>query len=51
MSACATCTRGDHTQCTGFDGPMTTHPDSLPLCSCRHTLAEVGLSEKNGDPR
>lgn len=31
---CATCTRGQHHSCTGFDGPITTHPDSLPLCSC-----------------
>lgn len=31
---CAKCERGDHKSCTGYDGPITTHPDSLPLCSC-----------------
>lgn len=31
---CRTCLRGDHDLCTGLDGPMTTHPDSLPRCGC-----------------
>lgn len=34
MSACATCARGSHALCTGYDGPLTTHPDSLPRCAC-----------------
>ncbi len=34
MSVCVKCGRGDHRVCTGFDGPMTEHPDSLPLCTC-----------------
>lgn len=36
MSACVKCSRGDCASCTGFDGPITTHPDSLPLCTCDH---------------
>lgn len=35
-SACVKCQRGDHHLCTGYDGPITTHPDSLPLCPCEH---------------
>ena len=31
---CLACRRGDHDLCTGLDGPMTTHPDSLPRCGC-----------------
>jgi hypothetical protein len=31
---CAKCMRGAHHLCTGFDGPMSMHPDSLPLCLC-----------------
>jgi hypothetical protein len=34
MSECATCQRGSHESCTGYDGSMTVHPDSLPLCDC-----------------
>jgi len=33
-SGCAMCARGDHKLCTGLDGPLTTHPDSLPICAC-----------------
>ena len=36
MSACAQCAQGRHDLCTGLDGPITTHPGSLPLCSCVH---------------
>ena len=32
--ACVQCRRGDHHLCWGHDGPMTSHPDSLPLCDC-----------------
>ena len=31
---CQQCERGDHHLCWGHVGPMTTHPDSLPLCAC-----------------
>ena len=31
---CSHCERGNHSRCWGHIGPMTTHPDSLPLCSC-----------------
>jgi len=34
MSGCTECRRGRHDLCTGFDGPITTHPDSLPRCAC-----------------
>jgi hypothetical protein len=34
MSICAACVRGRCDQCTGYDGPTTTHPDSLPFCTC-----------------
>lgn len=33
-AACVQCRRGDHHLCWGHDGPMTSHPDSLPLCDC-----------------
>lgn len=37
---CVRCERGDHHLCTGYDGPITTHPDSLPLCGCDHGRSE-----------
>ena len=40
MSICVKCERGEHHLCWGHDGPMTTHPDSLPLCTCDHGKAK-----------
>lgn len=37
---CTKCQRGDHHLCTGYDGPITTHPDSLPLCPCPHPTSD-----------
>lgn len=37
---CVKCERGEHHLCTGLDGPITTHPDSLPLCGCDHKAGE-----------
>ena len=36
MADCQACLSDRHSQCTGLDGPMTTHPDSLPRCTCAH---------------
>lgn len=49
---CSQCAHGHHGQCWGLVGPMTTHPDSLPRCSCllaahRPTPATATTTEGN----
>ena len=39
---CDKCRHGKHHQCWGHVGPMTTHPDSLPLCTCGHRAGSPG---------
>ena len=46
---CIKCQRGDHHLCTGYDGPITTHPDSLPLCPCDHPPPHLTQEEKTDD--
>ncbi|MBN9607825.1 MAG: hypothetical protein BGO26_10165 [Actinobacteria bacterium 69-20] len=46
MARCVKCVRGRHDLCTGYDGDLTTHPDSLPLCKCRHALHYYDLDTK-----
>lgn len=36
MTECRPCRLGRCDRCTGVDGPMTTHPDGLPLCTHDH---------------
>lgn len=42
---CDKCRHGKHHQCWGHVGPMTTHPDSLPLCTCGHRAGRPGGSD------
>jgi hypothetical protein len=46
MSTCAKCTRGRHDLCTGYDGDLSTHPDSLPPCACVHARHRYDLATK-----
>lgn len=48
---CTQCLRGDHHLCGGLVGPITTHPDSLPLCSCslRGHAATIARTPKETD--
>ena len=44
--ACAKCERGNHDSCTGYDGPITTNPDSLPRCPCPCPQHKYDLATK-----